>query len=63
MNALASQQAGIDVHAQNGTLTQAAGATIAAGRAAVEVWTLRIVAAIVVAILLTAFVLLLTYLA
>ena len=39
------------------------GATIAAGRTAAEVWTLRIVAAIVVAILLTAFVLLLTYLA
>ena len=39
------------------------GATIAAGRTPAEVWTLRIVAAIVVAILLTAFVLLLTYLA
>ncbi|WP_313175785.1 filamentous hemagglutinin N-terminal domain-containing protein, partial [Massilia sp.] len=31
VNALASQQAGIDVHAQGGTLTQAAGTTIAAG--------------------------------
>ncbi|MEW6022698.1 MAG: filamentous hemagglutinin N-terminal domain-containing protein [Pseudomonadota bacterium] len=31
VNALASQQAGIDVHAQDGTLTQAAGTTIAAG--------------------------------
>ena len=39
------------------------GATIAAGRTPVEVWTLRIVAAIVVTILLTAFVLLLAYLA
>ncbi len=39
------------------------GATIAAGRTPAEVWTLRIVAAIVVAILLTAFVLLLAYLA
>ena len=39
------------------------GATIAAGRTPAEVWTLRIGAAIVVAILLTAFVLLLAYLA
>ena len=39
------------------------GATIAAGRTPAEVWTLRIGAAIVVAIMLTAFVLLLAYLA
>ena len=39
------------------------GATIAAGRTPIEVWSLRIVAAIVVVVLLTAFVLLLAYLA
>ena len=39
------------------------GATIAAGRTPVEVWSLRIAAAIVVVVLLTAFVLLLAYLA
>ena len=39
------------------------GATIAAGSTSAEVWALRVAAAILVAVLLTAFVLLLAYLA